>query len=336
MRARTVVVSVACAALALVASGCSSSDGAEQEPGLTVVASSNVWGDVAAQVAGDLAQVTSIIDDPSVDPHSYEASARVELTISRADLVVVNGGGYDDFATQLVDALDTPPPVVDAVEVSGLADDGDAEDEHAEDEHADDEHADGEHAGDEHADDEHAGDGHAHGELNEHVWYDLPTVQAVAREIADALGRVAPEHAEAFGRNADDFAARVGELEQSAAQVAAEHAGTGVVVTEPVPLYLVEAAGLVDRTPAAFSSSIEQEVDVPPAAMDEALELVASRDVALLVYNEQTTGPQTDQVLQAARDAGLPVVDVTETLPEDEDYVSWMAGNLDALAEALA
>lgn len=326
MRARTVVVSVACAALALVASGCSSSDGAEQEPGLTVVASSNVWGDVAAQVAGDLAQVTSIIDDPSVDPHSYEASARVELTISRADLVVVNGGGYDDFATQLVDALDTPPPVVDAVEVSGLADDGDAEDEHAEDEHADDEHADG----------EHAGDGHAHGELNEHVWYDLPTVQAVAREIADALGRVAPEHAEAFGRNADDFAARVGELEQSAAQVAAEHAGTGVVVTEPVPLYLVEAAGLVDRTPAAFSSSIEQEVDVPPAAMDEALELVASRDVALLVYNEQTTGPQTDQVLQAARDAGLPVVDVTETLPEGEDYVSWMAGNLDALAEALA
>lgn len=335
MRARTAAALAACAAVGLVA-GCSSAEPAD-DAGLTVVASTNVWGDVARQVAGDLADVTSIVDDPSVDPHSFEASARVELAISRADLVVVNGGGYDDFATQLVDALDSPPPTVDAVEASGLTGehDEDAEDDaddHADDEHADDEHADDEHS-DEHADDAH---GHAHGELNEHVWYDLATVQTVARAIADALGQVAPEHAAAFSRNADDFAMKVDGLVESAARIAEAHGGTGVVVTEPVPVYLVQAAGLVDRTPREFATSVEQEIDVPPAAMDETLSLVASPDVALVVYNEQTTGPQTDQVVQAARAAGLPVVDVTETLPEGEDYVSWMAGNLDALAQALA
>ena len=330
MRARTAVVLAACAALGLVA-GCSSSEPAD-DARLSIVASTNVWGDVARQVAGDLADVSSIVDDPSVDPHSFEASARVELAISRADLVVVNGGGYDDFASQLVDALDAPPPVVDAVDASGLADE-DATDEHAADEHAADEHAADEHAEDEHADDEH---GHAHGELNEHVWYDLATVQAVARDIADALAEIAPEHAATFARNADDFSGEVDGLTHSAAQIAQAYGGTGVVVTEPVPVYLVQTAGLEDRTPPEFAESVEQEIDVPPAAMDETLALVASHDVALLVYNEQTTGPQTDQVVQAARDAGLPVVNVTETLPEGEDYVSWMAGNLEALAQALA
>ena len=109
-----------------------------------------------------------------------------------------------------------------------------------------------------------------------------------------------------------------------------------MLATEPVPLFLVEAAGLVDRTPPQFSAAVEEETDVPPAAMSEMLDLVSSPQVAFLVYNEQTTGPQTDQVLEAAQAAGLPVVDVTETLPEGEDYVSWMAGNLDAFAQALA
>ncbi len=299
--------------LALALAACSSDDGpdgASDDATLSVVASTNVWGDVVRQVGGDLVEVTSVVDDPSVDPHSFEANARVELAMSRADLVVVNGGGYDDFASQLLDALDQAPPVVVAV------DSHTAEDTHAEDTHAE--------------------DGHAHGEGNEHVWYDLPTVEAVALDVADELAALAPEHAAQLRANADAFVGRLAELEQRAARLAEEHGGAEVLATEPVPLFLVEAAGLVDRTPPQFSAAVEEETDVPPAAMSEMLDLVSSPQVAFLVYNEQTTGPQTDQVLEAAQAAGLPVVDVTETLPEGEDYVSWMAGNLDAFAQALA
>jgi len=309
MRARAMSAGLgALLVLGLVAACSSEADGSRASSsgagdGLTIVASTNVWGDVAAQVAGDLAHVTSIVDGTTADPHSYEASARTQLELERADLVIVNGGGYDDFATQLVDALDDAPPVVEAVDL--FAADG-------------------------------AAGGGGDDELNEHVWYDLPTVRAVAGAVASRLAAIEPAEARTFEANAAAFADRVAGLEDRAAAIAATRAGTGVAVTEPVPLYLVAAAGFTDRTPPEFSESIEEEVDVPPAVMHEMLDLVSSPDeIAFLVYNEQTTGPQTDQVLAAARDAGVPVVSVTETLPEGEDYVSWMASTLDALERAL-
>lgn len=69
-----------------------------------IVASTNVWGDVAKSVGGDLVEVTSIIDSASKDPHSYEASARDQLAVDKANLVIANGGGYDDFIEKLVEA----------------------------------------------------------------------------------------------------------------------------------------------------------------------------------------------------------------------------------------
>jgi zinc/manganese transport system substrate-binding protein len=73
---------------------------------LQIVASTNVWGDIASQVGGDLVEVTSIIDNASKDPHSYEATARDQLAIENADLIVANGGGYDDFIDTLANAAD--------------------------------------------------------------------------------------------------------------------------------------------------------------------------------------------------------------------------------------
>jgi len=71
---------------------------------LQIVASTNVWGDIAEQVGGDLVEVTSIIDNASKDPHSYEATARDQLAVKNADLIVANGGGYDDFIDTLAKA----------------------------------------------------------------------------------------------------------------------------------------------------------------------------------------------------------------------------------------
>jgi zinc/manganese transport system substrate-binding protein len=109
-----------------------------------------------------------------------------------------------------------------------------------------------------------------------------------------------------------------------------------VAVTEPVPGYLLDALGADDRTPPAFSAAIEEGGDVAPAVLQETLGLVTGGQVRALVYNAQTTGPATEQVLAAARQAGVAVVPVTETLPGGEDYVSWMRGNLDAVAAALS
>ncbi|MFJ6947401.1 metal ABC transporter solute-binding protein, Zn/Mn family [Streptomyces wuyuanensis] len=264
-----------------------------------VVASTNVYGDVVEQIGGDRVRVVSIISDPAQDPHSFEASTRNQLELSRAKVVVENGGGYDDFVRSMLrTAKNSSADVVNAVEVSGKTPP-------------------------------------ANGELNEHVWYDFPTMGKLADRIADALARTAPADADVFRQNARTFKEKLTLLQAEEEQIKAAHAGTAVAVTEPVPLYLIEAAGLRNSTPAAFSEAIEEGDDVSPRTMQQTLDLFTDKRVEALVYNAQTAGPQTEKVEQAAEDNGIPVVPVTETLPPGEDYISWMTDNLDALRTAL-
>ena len=106
-------------------------------------------------------------------------------------------------------------------------------------------------------------------------------------------------------------------------------------MTEPVPAYLLEAAGLEDVTPEGFIEAIEEESDVPVAALDEMKTLASGGGLAFLAYNGQTEGAQTEAVRSVAEEADLPIVEFTETLPDGEDYVSWMAGNTDSIEAAL-
>ena len=103
-----------------------------------------------------------------------------------------------------------------------------------------------------------------------------------------------------------------------------------------MPLYLIEAVGLGNATPSEFSDAIEEGTDVPPLALRDTLALFGGNTVALLAYNGQTAGAQTEQVLKAAQAEGVPVVEFTETMPDDADYVSWMTANLDHVAAAVS
>src|SRR5262249_38288442 len=154
-------------------------------------------------------------------------------------------------------------------------------------------------------------------------------------EIAAQLGALDPGHASTFTANAKAFDDKVAGVEQRVADLKAAHAGAKVAITEPVPLYLLDEAGLVNATPPDFSEAIEEETDVAPAVLAQTLALFSEHTVDALVYNAQTTGPQTEQVLSAAKDAGIPVVPVTETLPAGTDYVGWMTSNVAAIGDAL-
>ncbi|NED87290.1 ABC transporter substrate-binding protein, partial [Streptomyces sp. SID11233] len=113
------------------------------------------------------------------------------------------------------------------------------------------------------------------------------------------------------------------------------HGGEAIGITEPVPLYMTEAAGLVNKTPEDFSEAIEEGDDVSPKVLRDTLALYQDKKVAALVYNSQTSGPQTEKVADAAKSAGVPEVPVTETLPKGEDYLTWMGATIDSLADAL-
>ncbi|MEU9166315.1 zinc ABC transporter substrate-binding protein [Streptomyces sp. NPDC048420] len=267
---------------------------------VAVVASTNVYGDIVSRIGGDKVSVTSVISDPDQDPHSYEASTQNQLALSKAKVVVENGGGYDDFVDRMLKSGgNSSAEVINAVKVSGHT----------------------------------APKG---GELNEHVWYDFPTVAKIADRIAAALGKADPSNAAVYTKNAEVFKAALKPLEAKEAQIRKEHAGAAIAITEPVPLYMTTASGLVDKTPAEFSEAIEEGTDVSPKVLQEALALFSEKQVKALVYNEQTSGPQTEKSEQAAKAAGIPVVPVTETLPSGKNYLTWMTSNVDALANALA
>ncbi|MFJ8077604.1 metal ABC transporter solute-binding protein, Zn/Mn family [Streptomyces sp. NPDC096176] len=288
----------------LCACGSSSSAGSGSSPpsvdatsAIPVVASTNVYGDIVEQIGGDKVSVLSIISDPAQDPHSYEASTRNQLELSRAKVVVENGGGYDDFVGRMLhSAKNSSAAVINAVEVSGKK---------------------------------------PGAELNEHVWYDVPTMARLADRIADTLAKTAPGGAGTFQQNAKAFKEKLTLIQDKEAQIRADHEGGAVVVTEPVPLYLIEASGLRNLTPADFSEAVEEGDEVSPRILRQTLGLLTDRQVEALVYNEQTSSPQTEKVKQAAEDNGIPVVPVTETLPQGEDYIGWMTANVEALKRAL-
>lgn len=301
-------------ALAIGLAGCATTSTTSIE-GLSIVASTNVYGDIAATIAGDLATVTSIIDSPAHDPHSYEASAQEQLTIADADLVIENGGGYDPFVDVLIEGSGTEARVISAAAEAGLA--GDVEP-----------HGDEQDGSDE-------GEGHVAGE-NEHVWYDIHAMGDIATAIADALAELDEENAAAYEQNLVTLLGELDALETELEALASELGGGVVASTEPVPAYLLAELGFDDETPEGFLEAIEEGADVPPLALQQTLDLLASGEVRLLAYNEQTASPETERVRAAAEQAGIPVVSFTETLPETQDYVSWMRANLEAVAGALA
>jgi zinc/manganese transport system substrate-binding protein len=301
---------------------------ADDDGRVHIVASTNVYGSVASALGGDHVAVTSLIDSAAQDPHSFEASARDQLAISKADLVIENGGGYDPFIDTLLDASSSKAVVISASEASGLLGDDHDDHDHDHDDHDHDDHGAGEEP------EGHEGDGHDHIEgFNEHVWYSIHGIEHVSEAISEQLTALDPENAADYAANLDAFVSALGELEASAEALQPQTMGLTVAITEPVPLYLLESAGFDNATPDEFSEAIEEGTDVPPAALADTLGIV--RTVALLAYNSQTASPETEQVKAAAEAAGVPVVEFTETLPDGEDYISWMTSNLAAITAAL-
>lgn len=279
---------------------------------IRVVTSTDFYADIVRTIGGDAVEVQALVSsDSGADPHSYEASARDQLAVKDAELVIANGGHYDDFLTQALDAAGGERTVLTAVTEAHHEDEGETALESSP-------------------------TPHDHGEdSNEHVWYDLKAMNVLATGIAGALSALRPADSATFTSRAGAFQNELADLRDRQDHIRENHGDTAVAVTEPLPLFLLADCGLIDKTPAEFSEAIEEGTDVPARVLQDTLDLFADHAVELLVYNSQTTGPQTERVQDAAEDADIPVVPMSETLPAGQDYLSWMRANLDALEDAL-
>ncbi len=265
----------------------------------TVVASTDVWGSVASAVTGHHVAVKSILSGADADPHSYAASPSDAAAITDAALVVYNGGGYDPWVDQV---LAKHPAVKSVAAYSFLG----------------------------------TTNATSGGQPpNEHVFYDLNVAKSVASSIADRMAAVDPGEAADYRANAAEFCRGADAITISEHAIASAYPNVGVIATEPDVYYLLTASGLVDRTPAAFTAANENETDPSPADMASVLDLVSHHQVSALLVNPQTSTTAINALEDAARRAGVPVTEVTETLPRGTDYLTWQRNTVNRLLAAL-
>lgn len=302
------------------AAGTASDDGT-----VTVAASFYPLEFIVDRVGGDLVEVTGLTA-PGQDPHDLELSVAQTASIAEADLVVV------------LEALQ--PVVADAVEQNGTGETLEVEDvitlREAEEEHDHgDEHYDEEHADEEHSEEEHSeedGDhAHDHGDEDPHFWQDPALMAELATAVGERLGEVDAENAEAYAANAETLVAELEALDAAYADGLASCERDVVVVSHDAYGYLskygLDVHGIAGLSPDA---------EPAPAALAELQELVRDEGITT-VLNERLAAPQLAQSL--ARDTGLEtgVLDAVEGLTDetaDEDYLSLMEQNLDALEQA--
>ena len=285
-------------AAATALSGCGSSIAAAQPGKILSVGAENEYANVISQIGGRYVQVSAIMSDPNTDPHTFEASPTVAEEVSRAQLVVQNGVGYDDFMSKIESASSNDTrKVIDVQQLEHLPD----------------------------------------STPNPHLWYKPTTMPLVAKALVADLSALQPGHAAYFKANAARFDTSLRPWMQALQRFAAAYPGATVATTEPVADYMLQAAGIDNLTPFSMQADIMNGTDPAPQAVSLQNALFSDHRVKAFVYNQQVTDSVTQEFLDHARAAGVPVVGVYETMPTPGyDYQSWMLAEVKALERAVA
>jgi zinc/manganese transport system substrate-binding protein len=295
---------------------------------VNVVVSVDQWGDIVSELGGQCANVTTVLASSAVDPHDYEPAPSDAAKFEGAQLVVINGGHYDEWAAKLAASSAPDAPVVDALAVSGgeAGHEGEAGHGHEGEEQGHEGEAPAPEGGE---------DGHE-GEANPHVWYNPSAVTGVADAVTAEFGKLAPDAAEYFDQRRADFTETLKPYDDLIDKIKANASGKTYAATESVFDDMAAAVGLTNRTPQGYQLSSANETDPSPADLDAFLRLLGDRGVDVLIYNTQTEGSVPEQIRAAAEGAGVPVVNVTETVPPGtQSFEAWQVDQLNALAKAL-
>jgi len=285
--------------LALLAAGCGGGGASAAEGGkLNVVAAENFWGSIAAQLGGEEVAVTSIIDNPAADPHDYEPTSADAEAIAGSQIAIVNGIGYDEWASRLLAASpDSGREEITVGDVVGL-ENGD----------------------------------------NPHQWYSPRSVHRVIDAIVAAYETARPNRKLYFQQQKARFeGAGLAEYERLIARIKSRYGGTPVGASESIFEPLAPALGLRLVTPRGFMDAVSEGTEATPAEKATGNAQIDDRQIDLWVYNRQNATPDVKRLNEAAEAAGIPVATVTETMtPAGASFEQWMVAELKGIEAALA
>ena len=294
------ITRIAIAALASVGmlasvAACGSGQSTSEKNGtIEVVASVNQWGTVAKTLGGDNVNVTSIINSTNVDAHDYEPTTSDIAKLQKAQVIIVNGAGYDAWAVKAAQTANAT--IVNAAEVGGVND----------------------------------------GE-NPHVWFSAEVRKAVAQAITKAYEQVDAAKKNDFDKMNDRWTAEENNVESKIAEVKQKTDGLAYAATESVASYLAEDMGLTDATPSGYARATANESEPTPTDIKQFTDALKAGEIKLLVVNTQEESELTGKITDAAKSVEVPMVELTEQMPEQYDSLTaWMEGLVDAFSQAIA
>ena len=171
---------------------------------ISIVAAENFYGETAAAIGGDRVSVSNVIIAPGADPHDFEPPASVARVVADADIVILNGAGYDHWMEHLLEANAIDGRiVVNVAELIGVEDGG-----------------------------------------NPHLWYDPKAMPALAGALTEVLSEVDPDGAAEFAQRRDTLLVTLAPIEEKVAALRTDFAGSKVAATEPVFGTMADALGL--------------------------------------------------------------------------------------------
>jgi zinc/manganese transport system substrate-binding protein len=295
---RALPVLLAGVALSLAGCGRSASSSTSSSAGkLQVAAAENFWGSIATQLGGGKVAVSSVIVNPNTDPHSYEPTASDGVVMARSQMAIVNGIGYDKWASKLLAANPSNSRVVlDVGNVLGLKE----------------------------------GD-------NPHQWYSPSSAQRVIGQIVTDYKQLDPRDASFFDKQRQVFEAQdLAEYNRLRSEIHSRYAGVPVGYSESIFQPLGQDLGLKLMTPYSFAKAIAEGTDVSAADKQTVNKQAEDREIRVWVYNSQNATPDVQRVDQLARSAHIPITTITETLsPSSASFEQWQDAELASLIRAL-
>ncbi|MFG2581024.1 metal ABC transporter solute-binding protein, Zn/Mn family [Streptomyces malaysiensis] len=265
---------------------------------IQVVAAENFWGSIAQQLGGSHAHVTSIIDNPSADPHDYEPTAADGRAVATARYTIVNGIGYDAWADKLLSAN----PGSDRAELKigdlvGVGPGG-----------------------------------------NPHRWYAPADVHKVIEKITADYKKIAPVDAAYFDARKKAFeATTLAPYSRLVSDIKSTYTGTPVGASESIVTPLAQGLGLKMATPESFLDAISEGTDPTAKDKTTIDQQIKNKKIKIYVYNSQNSTPDVRAQVTEAKAAGIPVATVTETLtPAGASFQDWQVRQLKGIRNALA
>lgn len=293
--ARIAIAALASVGMLASVAACGSGQSTSEKNGtIEVAASVNQWGTVAKALGGDNVNVTSIINSTNVDAHDYEPTTSDIAKLQKAQVIIVNGAGYDTWAVKATQTANAT--IVNAAEIGGVND----------------------------------------GE-NPHVWFSADVRKAVAQAITEAYEQADAAKKNDFDKMNDQWTAEENNVESKIAEVKQKTDGLAYAATESVASYLAEDMGLADATPSGYARATANESEPTPTDIKQFTDALKADEIKLLVVNTQEESELTDKITDAAKSVEVPMVELTEQMPEQYDSLTaWMEGLVDAFSQAIA